>query len=56
MTKAVSIGEAVVRPLLLPGILTCSALGLGEHSELVGMLINSLFWTVLGVFVVMVVV
>jgi hypothetical protein len=56
MSKAVSIGEAVVRPFLLPGTLAVSALGLGEHSELVGMLINSLFWTVLGVFLVMVVV
>jgi hypothetical protein len=61
MSKAVSIGEAVARPFLLPGTLACSALGLGKHSlgkhsELVGMLINSLFWTVLGIFVVMVVV
>jgi hypothetical protein len=56
MSKAVSISEAVARPFLLPGTLACNALGLGKYNELVRMLINSLFWTVLGVFIVMVVV
>ena len=54
MSKAVSTGEALAWPFLLPGTLACSALGLGKYSDLVRMLINSLFWTVLGVITVMV--
>lgn len=52
MNKAVSISEAVAWPFLLPGNLACSALGLGKRADLMRSLINSLFWTVLGVVVV----
>ena len=47
-----SIGDAVAWPLLLPGTLACRAIGLSRHQDLVRMLVNSLFWTVLGVLVV----
>jgi hypothetical protein len=52
MRRTASIGDAVARPFLLPGTLACRAIGLTRHQDLVRMLINSLFWTVLGVFVV----
>ena len=47
-----SIGDAVAWPFLLPGTLACRAIGLSRHQELVRMLVNSLFWTILGVLVV----
>ena len=46
------IGDALAWPFLLPGNVACDALGLGEHRNLVRMLVNSLIWTVLGVVVV----
>jgi hypothetical protein len=52
MKRTVSVGQAVVWPLLLPGNLVCSALGLGKQNDLVRMLVNSLVWTALGVLVV----
>jgi hypothetical protein len=52
MKRTVSVGQAVVWPLLLPGNLVCNALGLGKQNDLVRMLVNSLVWTALGVLVV----
>jgi hypothetical protein len=52
MRAPVSISHAVAMPFLLPGNLACRAAGLSRHRNLVRMLINSLFWTVLGVVVV----
>ena len=52
MKRTVSVGQMVVWPLLLPGNLVCSALGLGKQNNLVRMLVNSLVWTALGVLVV----
>jgi hypothetical protein len=52
MRRTVPIGDAVAWPFLLPGNLACSAFGLSSHQDLFRMLINSLFWTVLGVVVV----
>ena len=52
MKRTVSVGQAVVWPLLLPGNLVCSALGLGKQNDLIRMLVNSLVWTALGVLVV----
>jgi hypothetical protein len=49
---SVSISEMVARPFLLPGDLACRAAGVTRQRDLVRMLINSLFWTVLGVVVV----
>ncbi len=49
-----SISDMVAWPFLLPGTLACRAIGLSRHQELVRMLINSLFWTTLGVIVVVV--
>jgi hypothetical protein len=46
--------DAVAWPLLLPGDLACRALGLSRNQDLMRMLFNSVFWTVLGVVVVMV--
>lgn len=54
MRKIVAVGDAVAWPFLLPGNLACRALGLSRHQDLVRMLINSIFWTVLGVVVVVV--
>jgi hypothetical protein len=56
MRKMVSVSDAVAWPLLLPGDLTCRALGLSSHQDLMRMLFNSVFWTVLGVFAVVVVI
>lgn len=52
MGKAISIGHVLAWPFLLPGNIACNALGIGEHRNLVRMLVNSLVWTVLGVIVV----
>jgi hypothetical protein len=46
------IGDTVAAPFLLPGTLACRAMGLTRNTDLVRMLVNSLFWTVLGVVVV----
>jgi hypothetical protein len=46
-----SISEAVAWPFLLPGTLACRAVGVSRNQELVRMLVNSLFWTALGVLV-----
>jgi hypothetical protein len=52
MRMPVSIGQALTTPFLLPGDLACHAAGVTRQRDLVRMLINSLFWTVLGVVVV----
>ena len=52
MRRTVPIGDVVAWPFLLPGSLVCRALGLAKDRDLVRMLINSLFWTILGVLVV----
>ena len=52
MKTHASIGDTIAWPFLLPGTLACRAIGLSRHQDLVRMLINSLFWTVLGVLVV----
>jgi hypothetical protein len=52
MRRTVPISDVVAWPFLLPGNLACRALGLAKHRDLVRMLFNSLFWTVLGVLVV----
>ena len=52
MGKATSIGHALAWPFLLPGNIACDALKIGEHQNLVCMLVNSLIWTMLGVIVV----
>ncbi len=46
-----SVGDALAWPFLLPGTLACRAIGLTRHQDLVRMLVNSIFWTVLGVIV-----
>ena len=55
MRATVSISDIVAWPFLLPGNLACRTLGLAGHPDqshdLVRMLINSLFWTTLGVLV-----
>lgn len=45
------VGDALAWPFLLPGTLACRAIGLTRHQDLVRMLVNSIFWTVLGVIV-----
>jgi hypothetical protein len=54
MRNSAAIGAALTWPFLLPGDLACDALGMGktEYRDLVRMLINSLVWTTIGVFVV----
>jgi hypothetical protein len=54
--RTVPISGVVAWPFLLPGNLACSAFGISKHHDLVRMLINSLFWTVLGVFVAVLVI
>jgi hypothetical protein len=54
MKAHASIGDAVAWPFLLPGTLVCRAIGLSQNQDLVRMLVNSLFWTVIGVLVVVV--
>ena len=49
--RTVPIGDILAWPFLLPGDLACRALGLNKHRDLIRMLINSLFWTMLGVLV-----
>lgn len=56
MGKGVSIGEVLAWPFLLPGKVACDILGLGDHQNLVRMLVNSLIWTVFGVIAVALVV
>jgi hypothetical protein len=51
MRAAVPISDIVAWPFLLPGNLACRTLGLARQRDLVRMLINSLFWTTLGVLV-----
>ncbi|WP_158817521.1 hypothetical protein [Methylocapsa sp. S129] len=54
MRNSASIGAALAWPFLLPGDFACDVLGMGktEYRDLVRMLINSLVWTTIGVFVV----
>jgi hypothetical protein len=52
MKRNVSISPITAWSLLLPGNLACRALGFSKQHDLVRMLVNSLVWTVLGVFVV----
>lgn len=52
MKMSVSLGHALATPFLLPGNLACRAVGVTRQRDLVRMLINSLFWTVLGIVVV----
>jgi hypothetical protein len=54
MRKIVAVSDAMAWPLLLPGDLACRAFGLSSHQDLMRMLFNSVFWTVLGVLVVVV--
>jgi hypothetical protein len=56
MGKAISIGHMLAWPFLLPGNVACDALKLGEHQNLVRMLVNSLIWTLFGVIAVALVV
>lgn len=51
MRTSGSISDAVAWPFLLPGTLACRAMGLTRNQDLVRMLVNSIFWTVLGVIV-----
>lgn len=57
MTKAASLSMALARLFLLPGDLTCAAMGLegDDKRELVRMLVNSLVWIVIGMLVAVVV-
>ncbi|MBU6457907.1 MAG: hypothetical protein KGK16_17610 [Bradyrhizobium sp.] len=55
MKTHASVGDNVAAPFLWPGTAACRAIGITRHTELVRMLVNSLFWTVLGVVVVWVV-
>jgi hypothetical protein len=52
MGKGISIGQLLAWPFLLPGNVACGVLGLGDHQDLVRMLVNSLIWTVFGVIAV----
>lgn len=52
MRKIISVSDVVAWPFLLPGQIACRAIGSGEGSDLMRMLVNSLVWTVLGVVVV----
>lgn len=54
MTFAVSCGSGLARLFLLPGNVACDAIGLGQadNRDLVRMLVNSLAWTLVGLFVV----
>lgn len=55
MKRTVPISEIIAWPFLLPGNLACDVFGFAKNRDLVRMLINSLFWTVLGVVVVLLV-
>jgi hypothetical protein len=54
MSYVASFGRSFAWAFLLPGNKACDALGMGknEFRDLVRMLVNSLFWTTLGVCVV----
>ena len=52
MSKGISIGYVLAWPFLQPGNVACDVLGLGDHQDLVRMLVNSLIWTVFGVMAV----
>ena len=52
MRRAIAISDVLAWPFLLPGNLACRVLGLATHRDLFRMLINSIFWTLLGVLVV----
>jgi hypothetical protein len=52
MKMSVSLSHALAMPFLLPGNLACRAAGVTRQRDLIRMLINSLFWTVLGIVVV----
>lgn len=52
----IQLSRAVAWPFLLPGDFACRKLHIGDYSNLVRMLINSLVWTVIGVIVVALVV
>ena len=52
MGKGIPIGHVLAWPFLLPGNVACDILELGDHQNLVRMLVNSLIWTVFGVIAV----
>ncbi len=53
MRSLAGAGNAVARVFLWPGDITCSLIGLegDDKRELVRMLVNSLIWILLGMFV-----
>ena len=57
MTGSTSVGATFARALLFPGNFACNAIGLesDDKRELVRMLVNSLVWIVIGMFVAVVV-
>jgi hypothetical protein len=52
MTKAVSIGGTIMLSFLFPGNTICKAFGLDLNQDLVPLLVNSLVWTLVGIFIV----
>ena len=57
MIGSTTVGTALARALLFPGEFACNAFGLesDDKRELVRMLVNSLVWIVIGMFVAVVV-
>lgn len=57
MGSSTSVGSALARVFLFPGDIACSLTGLDsdDKRELVRMLVNSLVWIVIGMFVAVVV-
>ncbi|MCK9907959.1 hypothetical protein MXD81_02365 [Microbacteriaceae bacterium K1510] len=57
MGSSTSVGSALARVLLFPGDIACALTGLesDDKRELVRMLVNSLVWIVIGMFVAVVV-